>query len=318
MNAPVHPEKLKEFKTENSERFAKCIEISKRVTWEIERDIIRGRKFDLDKPFLPNGLSQVDKLEFLTADEKRLLSQIQGRTYCNIFGLVERFICAKVIEISGDYSLGDQIALEALVRFSEEEIKHQELFRQLDRMAEQQMPKGYNFLPDPDDVARAVLGKSTWSVLGLTLHIELFTQLHYRESINPRNEICPLWKDVFKFHWKEESQHAIMDEIEWKNEDQKLTDAERNAAVDDLIALVAAVDGILQLQAEADVNYFVRLCNSRFDENQVEEIQRSVLAAYRWQYIYSGLEVPRFIEVLSDLITNEQSNRIGEALGNIQ
>ena len=45
-------------------------------------------------------------------------------------------------------------------------------------------------------------------------HIELFTQAHYRESIEPDSALSPLFKDVFVFHWQEESQHAIMDELE--------------------------------------------------------------------------------------------------------
>ena len=46
---------------------------------------------------------------------------------------------------------------------------------------------------------------------------------------------------MFLFHWKEESQHAILDELEWRREDAKLDVGEaRDAAVDDLIALVGA------------------------------------------------------------------------------
>ena len=77
-----------------------------------------------------------------------------------------------------------------MLRFSDEEIKHQELFHLIDRMAAAVMPPGYEFLPDPDEVAEAVLGKSTWAVLGLTCVIELFTQSHYRHSIEPEQDIC--------------------------------------------------------------------------------------------------------------------------------
>ncbi len=51
-----------------------------------------------------------------------------------MFGLVERFIAAKVLEVGRDHALGDQVALEALVRFTDEELKHQELFRRLEAM----------------------------------------------------------------------------------------------------------------------------------------------------------------------------------------
>ena len=90
----------------------------------------------------------------------------------------------------------------------------------------------------------AVLGKSTWAVLALTLDIELFTQLHYRQSIEPDAELSELFKDVFLYHWREESQHAILDELEWVRHDAGLTTQQRDRAVDEFIELVAAVDGI--------------------------------------------------------------------------
>ena len=161
-------------------RYAKCVEVSKRIRWDIDRDVIRGRKFDFSRKFLPDGLSLAAEIEFLSANERRLLSQVQGRTYANMFGLVERYIGAKMLELSRDHSLGDQTALEALVRFTDEELKHQELFRRIEELTAEGMPEGYRFLPQPNEVAAVVLGKSTWAVLALTCYIELFMQAHYR------------------------------------------------------------------------------------------------------------------------------------------
>jgi len=301
----------------DTSRYAKCIEVSKRIRWDIDQDVIRNRGFDLNQRFLPDGLSRVGDLEFLTPAERRLISQIQGRTYANMFGLVERFIGAKVLEVSRDHWLGDQTALEALVRFSDEELKHQELFRRLERLAAAGMPEGYAFLPQPNEVARAVLGKATWAVLALTCHIELFTQAHYRSSIAPETQIDPLWKDVFLYHWREESQHAILDELEWQREDARLTAEERERAVDDLIDLVAAVDGILTVQAAADTHYFLAVAGRVFDGDQVTRLQATVLKAYRWQYIVSGVQDPRFIGILREMITEAQMQRIGAALAPI-
>jgi len=298
-------------------RYAKCIEVSKRIRWDIDRDVIRGRKFDFSRKFLPDGISKVHELDFLSADDRRLLSQVQGRTYANMFGLVERFIGAKILDVSRDHWLGDQTKLEALVRFTDEELKHQELFRRIERLAAESMPEGYCFLPQPNDVASVVLGKSTWAVLGLTCNIELFTQAHYRSSIEPDANLSELYKDVFLFHWKEESQHAILDELEWRRENANLSAVERDRAVDDLIELVAAVDGILQLQAGADVDYFLKVCERPFTIVEVERLRAGVLKAYRWQYIVSGVQDPRFMGILGDMITPEQSQRIGAALAPI-
>jgi hypothetical protein len=301
----------------DTKRYAKCIEVSKRIRWDIDRDVIRGRAFDFSKKFLPDGLSLVNELDFLDAPERRLLSQVQGRTYANIFGLVERYIGAKMLELSRDHWLGDQVALEALVRFTDEELKHQELFRRIEAMIAEGMPAGYRFLPQPNEVATAVLGKSTWAVLALTCHIELFTQVHYRQSIAPDEDLSELYKDVFLFHWKEESQHAILDEMEWAREDAKLGAKERDRAVGDLIELVAAVDGILQVQAPADVEYFMGACRRRFAHAEMDRLRAGMLKAYRWQYIVSGVQDPRFNEVLGGMITAGHTQRISEALAPI-
>jgi hypothetical protein len=295
-------------------RYAKAVEVSKRIRWDIDRDVIRGRSFDYTKRFLPGGLSKVDRLDFLTANDQRLLSQIQGRTYANIFGLVERFIAAKVLDVSRDHWLGDQTALEALVRFGDEEIKHQELFRRIERMCAAGMPEGYIFVPEPNAVALAVLAKSTWAVLALICHIELFVLVHYRESIETDADVSELWKDVFLYHAKEESQHAILDELEWVRENAKLTPEARDEAVDDLIALVGAVDGILQVQSAADTHYFVDVCGRPMTAVEVEAVKATVLAAYRWQYIVSGVQSSRFGELLNGMITPAQGQRVGDAL----
>jgi hypothetical protein len=295
-------------------RYARCIEASRRIRWDIDADVFRGRVFDYSQKFLPDGLSLVHELEFLDSAEKRFLSQIQGRTYAYIFGLVERFINAKVLEISQQHVLGDQVVLEALIRFSDEELKHQEMFRRIERMCAEGMPAGYQQVVEAGDVAAVVLGRSTWSVLALTCHIELFTQMHYKQSIHDDDGLSELYKDVFFYHWKEESQHAILDELEWRREDAGMTDAERDMAVTDLIDLVNAVDGILVAQSQADTAYFVKCANRAFSPAEEKVIGDGILKAYRWQYIVSGVQDPRFTGVLAELVTDAQMNRITAAL----
>jgi hypothetical protein len=296
-------------------RYARTIEASKRIRWDIDRDVIRGRTFDLAHTFLPDGLSLGDELPFLAPAEHRFLTQVQGRTYANMFGLVERFIGAKMLEVSRDHWLGDQTALEAIVRFTDEELKHQALFRRIEQLAGRDMPAGYRFDVSPNDVAAFVLGKCTWAVLALTCHIELFSQAHYRASIDAATDLSPLFKDVFLFHWREESQHAIIDELEWEREDGKLaSDAQRDAAVDDLIALVVGVDGILQAQARADAAYFLAASGMAQDGARAEQVHATVLKAYRWQYIVSGTLEPRFQKLLGQLVSAAQMGRIQAAL----
>jgi len=300
--------------TTDTSRYARCIDISKRVRWDIDKDVIRGRSLDFSQKFLPDGLSRVDRLEFLTDDEQRFLSQVQGRTYANLFGLIERYINAKILEVSREHWFGDQVALEALIRFSDEELKHQELFRRVEALAAAEMPAGYRVAADANEVAKIVLSKSTWAVMALTYHVEIFTQVHFKTSIEPEADLSELWKDVFLYHWKEESQHAVIDELEWRREDAKVSDEARDQSVTDLIDLVVAVDGILQGQADADSDYFVTAIERDLNASEVHAVRDVVLEAYRWQYIVSGIKDGRFLNVLTELIDDGQAQRINEAL----
>ena len=209
------------------------------------------------------------------------------------------------------------MALEALVRFSDEELKHQALFRRIETMIGETLPAGYSFDVDPDALAAVVLGKSTWAVLAMTLHIELFSQIHYRQSIHPDDQLSELFKDVFLYHWKEESQHAILDELEWKRHDATLNDAQRDNAVNGFIELVTAFDGILRTQAAADTRYFIANCGRTVDDSEATSIEANFHHAYRWQYLHSGMHHPHFSEVLDHLISEEQGMRIRAALATL-
>jgi hypothetical protein len=50
---------------------------------------------------------------------------------------------------------------------------------------------------------------------------------------------------------------------------------------------------------------------------EVEAVKGTVLAAYRWQYIASGVQIPQFSNLLNGMITPAQGERIGAALAPI-
>jgi hypothetical protein len=151
----------------------------------------------------------------------------------------------------------------------------------------------------------------------LTLHIELFTQMHYRQSIEPDDDLSPLFKDVFLYHWKEESQHAILDELEWVRSDQSVSMQARDKAVDEFIELVAALDSIFQVQAADDAQYFTDTCGRQLSAEERDKLEKGLLRSYRWQFILSGAQHPHFIKVLTSLITVAQTERIQSALATL-
>jgi hypothetical protein len=166
-------------------------------------------------------------------------------------------------------------------------------------------------------VARVVLSKSAWAVLALTCHIELFVQSHYEQSIEHDESLSPLFKDIFSFHWRDECQHVVLDELEWRRVHERMTPQERDMAVDDLIGLVGAVDGIVQGQAGVDTAYFLKLCSRNFTTDEQRAIHDLFVKAYRWQYIVTGVQHRHFGGLLTRFTTPEQMQRIQEALAPI-
>ncbi len=80
---------------------------------------------------------------------------------------------------------------------------------------------------------------------------------------------------------------------------------------------MGAVDGIVQMQAKADAEYFTQVAGRAFDGAQVQAIHATMLAAYRWQYIVTGVQDARFLEVLGSMINAEHGARINAALAPI-
>jgi hypothetical protein len=298
----------------DSARYSHCISASRRVRWDIDADVLRGRYFDLRRTLLPASMSRADQLGFLGADERRALSHIQGRTYTSLLGLAGRFTAAQALEISQEHWLGDQLALEALVRFCDEKLKHQELFRQLERLIDDQMPPGYRCVADPNEFARKVLSRSAWAVLAFACHFDTLAQVHYTQSIGVGTDVCGLFRDAFRFLWLEECQHAIVDEIEWRREDRRLTARQREHAVTDLAGLFAELDCVLQQQAAADTAYFLAIPGREFSHEQARAIRAVFMRAYRWQHIVAGLRHPHFVQLLTGMTTAPQVRRIRSAL----
>jgi hypothetical protein len=300
-----------------TERYAKAVEASKRIRWDLDRDVLRGRALEFDRKFMPDALSKVGELAFLKPREARFLSQVQGRSYANLFAAIERCIGASALAHARDHWLGDPVALEALGRFTDEKLKHQAMFRRLEAMAAAGMPYGYEFVSRVDELAAGVPERSPWAVLALTLEVEICTQAHYRTSLDDDGQLSAVWKDVLLHHWKEESQHTILDELEWRREHARCDAEARARGVDDLIALFGSLDAVLKAQAAADAAYFIRHAGRAFLSVEEAAIRDAVLRAYRRQHIALGAQEPRFVEVLRALTTPGQFARLGHALAPI-
>ena len=104
----------------------RCITLADTVRWYVDEQSINGRSFDISRTYLLDGLSPVPDSASISGAEKRFVSRMLERIGAILLVLVERLIYANVLAVSGDHGLGDQVALEARVRFSDEEFERRE------------------------------------------------------------------------------------------------------------------------------------------------------------------------------------------------
>jgi para-aminobenzoate N-oxygenase AurF len=283
------------------------------VNWRID-ELLHGRRFDPAKRWLPLRLSGAPFVTVLDEAEKRKLTHVEMASYAHLFGYVEEFVAPKMVELSSDHAVERREAFDALTNFAAEEVKHMTLFREVRRRVNESLGFETRLIGDAAGTAKYVLSKSTGAVLLLTAAVEWFTQLHYTETFAEDAHLDPFTKHIFKAHWLEEAQHAQMDNLETLRVFDGLEACKRDRAIDDLIELVGAVDGLLVKQTGLDIENLAQYLGRAFTADETEELERGILRAKRWTFLESGVTHPRFQELFAAVTTPEQRARVGEAL----
>jgi hypothetical protein len=293
--------------------YGECLQRSYRVNWKIS-DVVSGQWFDSSRRWLPGRLSAADTVASLSRDEKRKLSHVEMGSYSHLFGYVEEYIAPKMVSLARDFEIDNREAFDALTNFAAEEVKHMNLFREVRGHVDAAIGFPLALISGQKEVARAVLSKHTGAVLLLTAAIEWFTQLHYLTGMKDNETLDPFTRQIFKSHWLEESQHARMDHLETLRAFEDIGDFDRETAVEDLIELVGAVDGLLQEQSRLDVDNFERYLDRSLGASLHQEVYERVLGAKRYTFIESGVTHPNFVQLFTAVTTPAQQERVQKAL----
>jgi len=288
-----------------------CLRGSVTRAWTVD-DCFRGRDFDFGKRFLPERIAGVDHIGCLDEDEKRMLNQIRGNSYCHVFAFVEEYIVPLVMDRARAEVYGDETRLWSLLRFAEEEVKHQEMLRRAGLQFQAGFGVSCGLVPGREEVARVVLDTSPLTALLLTSMIEWFTQLHYVEHVRDHVELDELFRDILRFHWIDESRHAHMDSLLIDEVAGELTADQRDHAIDQLLELGGAVDTLLAQQIELDIDALQAANDRTFTDAERDEIRTHQQRAYRWTFLVSGLQHPNFIRTVEQ-ITNTGTTKIATA-----
>src|SRR5262245_11188858 len=288
-----------------------CLDGSVRQAWNVD-DCFGGRTFDFDKAFLPERMAGVQQISCLAPDEQRMLNQIRGNSYCHIFAFVEEYIVPMVLDSARLDVYGDEHRLRSLLRFAEEETKHQEMMDRACRQFAEGFGVECGLVPGREAVAEAVLATSPLTALLLTSMIEWFTQLHYTEHVRDSAELDGLFRDLLRFHWIDESRHARLDSLLIDEVARTATAEQRETAIDELLELGGAVDGLLAQQLELDIEALEKCSGRTVSEAERQEIRAHQQRSYRWTFLVSGLEHPKFVAIV-DQLTKDGRGKIDAA-----
>ena len=281
--------------------YREMLAISERVNWKIE-DIIGGDKtLDFTKPFMPESLARLAKLDFLSADEKLVLNQIKGHTYLQIFGLVEEFILPFVLDHVRPSLDRDDYRVRAFLQFAGEEAKHIQLFKTFTEEFHKTFPVKCETIGPPSEVATAILIHQPLAVALAILLIEWMSQIHYTDSIKDNQDLDAQFKSLLKNHWLEEAQHAKLDTLMVEALAEGMTEEEIAAAVDEFLEIGGFLDDGMRQQTILDLESFERATGRTLSEGEREVFNSVQHQANRYTYIGSGLTHPRFLETLGKL-----------------
>jgi len=284
-----------------SYNYTDVLTASQKVNWRIE-DIIGGDKqLDFNKPFMPESLARVAEMNFLTADEKRVLNQIRGNAYLCIFGLVEEFILPFVMDHTRPQLEGDDYRTRAFLQFASEEAKHIHLFKRFAEEFRNGFGSDCAVIGPPAEIAKAVLSHHPLAVALVILHVEWMTQSHYLDSVADDQQLDPQFKSLLKHHWMEEAQHAKLDTLMVESLAEGCDDEEIEKVMGEYLEIGGFLDGGLKMQAQFDLEAFERATGRKLTDGEREQFMTAQHQANRWTYLGSGMTHPNFLATVERL-----------------
>ncbi|UQA58675.1 hypothetical protein [Polyangium aurulentum] len=282
--------------------YRSCIQSSERVSWRLDDVLPEGFHLDFGSRILPDELTATESIGCLSDREKLLLNQIRSNSYAHLFLFLEEYAVALAAHRAGLELHGNPMHMRALLRFTEEELKHQQMFTRYTAAFARGFKVAPALLDNQVEVAKAILSKSDLAVLLLNLHLELMTQQHYVESIrgNDRENLDPVFCNMLKHHWLEEAQHARIDALEIQKIMARTPEA-LDSALTEYAELLAALRGTLIRQLELDLQTFERAAARPFTEEERKEIREAQERSYVWGFIGMGMKSPLFLSRLREV-----------------
>ncbi len=297
----------------NSE-YSNCVRQSELATWSLDEEQARIR-LDFSRQFLPDSMVSTVGINFLDAREMRVFNQLLGHGYAHLFMYVEEFIIKQILRQGEAHLHRNPDAMRALLRFCEEEIKHQELFRSFKSAFSSRYRMPLRTIDDQERAAKEICSFSPIAVMLLISMLEWVTQRHYIICFkNQEDELDASFARLFHLHWIEEAQHAKLDTLEINHMTADMTPHMLQGELDAFLELCEQVELQLHRQAELDVLNMGDALGRGFSIEEKETLGSAIFATYRHAFIGMGLTHPVFLKLVNSLVPGRDGELLDRGL----
>ena len=284
------------------DNYEKCRISSEKLNWNFQKEL-GELEFDFSKRFLPKRFCGQGLPTWLSPEEKKKLNHLRGYSYAHLFMFCEEFILRHALLSANQYLHRDNEPLSALLRFSEEEIKHQRMFM----LIKERLEGGLGFKPEAisnkEEVAAEICKNSSFAVYLLVLIMELLTQRHFVECFRQEEKsLDPGFVKVFRLHWVEEVQHTRIDILELNSLASEMTESEICESIDEFVLMTNYLKIHISSQNSLDVRNFEIMLGCVFTDQQRQELLLVLEKDFLWVFILSGLEHDSFRMLYKNLI----------------
>jgi hypothetical protein len=294
--------------------YPSIIAASERVAWTVD-SIFDGRRFDPSGSIVPSSWVGADQLAFLSDRDQLVLNHCRAFSYVHLLGNFEEFAPVHLADVVQQNRHADRAQLRALVRFADEELKHQQLFLRAERVLEESCGHAFARYFDPEKTTVAELTTAMfehWSlpIFLMVLALEWGTQRHYVESVRDLSSgnVDPLYVDLLKAHWLEEAQHIKCDRLEIARLADEVDSTELARVFDDVLALGALVDVAFAGQAECEIDTLEAVRGRSFTDVELRTLHMTLRRSLSGILAGVGLGHPSFVQVARELSPEGAAN----------
>jgi hypothetical protein len=280
--------------------YSSLVTLSERACWKLDEIFPDNTVLDLSRPFLPEKYMRAAGVPGLSAQELLRFNQISGNGYCHLFDVTEEFVVINSLAEATQRLHGDRSSARAWLRFSDEECKHQQLFRRFQKAFARQLSISPTMFPGHAAVAAAVLQNSPIAVILITLYLEVSTRLHYTDAIRDDQELEPVFVRMLKAHWQEESHHVKVDVLALADLLEKASPEEQDQSIEQFFGVLGALDTmVISAQAQMDLQTLERTIGRPLTETQKTTLLE--LRPLRYVFIELALQNPVLLSRLEEI-----------------